>query len=153
MIARSVGKRIRQLRKQEGLTQKALAQKASVSTVYVQKVELGERTPSGDVLERIARALKVDVLLDREAVFFRRPVRVSSSKRVPREGRVMSGRTKGTCAICTWADEMLAQRAADPAIAESNLARVGMALQGHRAQIQERLREVEQRYLAPHRAK
>jgi transcriptional regulator with XRE-family HTH domain len=53
-----LGGRIRELRKKRGLTQKALAKLTDVSTIYIKKLEAGERTsPSLPTLARIAQAL------------------------------------------------------------------------------------------------
>jgi len=43
-------------------------------------VELGERTPSDDVLKLIARALGVGIVFDREAIFLRLPARQAEGK-------------------------------------------------------------------------
>ncbi len=60
MTWQRLGQRVRQLRRQRGMTQATLAQKAAVSLIYIKKLEAGEFTsPSFPVLERIARALKV----------------------------------------------------------------------------------------------
>jgi transcriptional regulator with XRE-family HTH domain len=60
MTWQRLGQRVRELRRQRGMTQATLADKAAVSLIYVKKLEAGEFTsPSFPVLERIARALKV----------------------------------------------------------------------------------------------
>ena len=53
---------IRVWRKHRGITQRQLAEKADISTVYLSQIELGERRGSTDVLAAIARAL--DLTLD-----------------------------------------------------------------------------------------
>jgi transcriptional regulator with XRE-family HTH domain len=60
----SLGLRIKALREARGWTQADLAAKCLLSTVYVQKVELGERVPTVPTLTRIARALGASVVLD-----------------------------------------------------------------------------------------
>ena len=61
----ALGERIRRLRQKRGLTQRALADAAGVSLVYLRKLEAGERTsPSFPVLERLARALGAAVRLE-----------------------------------------------------------------------------------------
>jgi transcriptional regulator with XRE-family HTH domain len=58
MAWRKLGEQIRALRDQKGLTREALAEKAQLSSVYLKKLEAGERlSPSLPALERIARAL------------------------------------------------------------------------------------------------
>ena len=53
----AAGDRIRQLRENKGLTQKALADRADVSVPFLSDLERGKRNPSGRVLLRLARAL------------------------------------------------------------------------------------------------
>lgn len=54
------GARLRQLRKQAGLTQARLAEAADISCVYVNKLERGLAVPSLDVLGRLAKSLDTD---------------------------------------------------------------------------------------------
>ena len=55
-----LGRVLKTLREQKGLTQVELASKASVTQAYVAKLEGGDRkSPSLDVLTRLARALGV----------------------------------------------------------------------------------------------
>jgi transcriptional regulator with XRE-family HTH domain len=62
---RGIGEQIRALRARRGLTQATLADRARLSRVYIQKLELGERaSPSLPVLERIATALGATVHID-----------------------------------------------------------------------------------------
>lgn len=62
---RDVGRTIRRLRERAGLTQDELAQRARLSRIYVQKLELGEReSPSFPALERIAQALDATLSVD-----------------------------------------------------------------------------------------
>ena len=53
------GKRVRELRKELGLSQEALAERAHLHWTYVSAVERGLRTPGLDVIGRLATALKV----------------------------------------------------------------------------------------------
>jgi transcriptional regulator with XRE-family HTH domain len=62
--AKPLGPRIKALREARGWTQADLAARCLLSTVYVQKVELGERVPTVPTLTRIARALGASVVLD-----------------------------------------------------------------------------------------
>ena len=58
---RIVGQKIRAYRKQAGLSQEKLAEKASLSYKYLGEVERGYVNVSLDSLMRIAKALKVKV--------------------------------------------------------------------------------------------
>lgn len=53
------GRRVRDLRKQLGLSQEALAERAGLHWTYVSGVERGIRTPGLDVIGRLAMGLKV----------------------------------------------------------------------------------------------
>jgi transcriptional regulator with XRE-family HTH domain len=53
----SIGQQLRTRRQAHGLSQAALAAKARVSRIYVEKIEAGARTPSWGTLGRLARAL------------------------------------------------------------------------------------------------
>jgi len=68
MSRRDLGATIRRLREAAGLTQDELGQRARLSRIYVQKLELGEReSPSFPALERIARALNAALVVDLKA--------------------------------------------------------------------------------------
>ena len=57
-----IGKRIRALRTQAGLTQDELAAKVGVSRVYIAQMETGKQdNPTLKVLRALAKALRVDV--------------------------------------------------------------------------------------------
>ena len=58
-LAKAVGRRIRALRKARGLTQIALGEMVGVSEEWVRRIERGEGKPSLDVVEAMARALRV----------------------------------------------------------------------------------------------
>ena len=58
---RVLGEAIRAFRKQAGLSQEKLAEKADLHPVYVSAVERGVKTISMDALVRIAKALQVRV--------------------------------------------------------------------------------------------
>jgi transcriptional regulator with XRE-family HTH domain len=60
-LGKRLGRRIYGFRKQNGLTQAALADKADISNEFMSAVERGAKLPSLDVLERIAAALKVEM--------------------------------------------------------------------------------------------
>jgi transcriptional regulator with XRE-family HTH domain len=54
-----VGKNVRRLRKQRGLTQEELAFEAEIDLTYVGGIERGKRNPSLLVMARIAAALSI----------------------------------------------------------------------------------------------
>jgi transcriptional regulator with XRE-family HTH domain len=54
-----VGRNVRRLRQQEGLTQEQLAFEAEIDLTYVGGIERGKRNPSLMVMARIADALSV----------------------------------------------------------------------------------------------
>lgn len=53
------GRRLRELRKERGLTQEALAEAADLSGNYISDLELGRKVPSLTILVRLAQALGV----------------------------------------------------------------------------------------------
>jgi len=53
---------MKQYRKDRGLTQATLAEKANASTQYIAMIELGRKFPSLELLERLAIALGIDNL-------------------------------------------------------------------------------------------
>jgi transcriptional regulator with XRE-family HTH domain len=56
-----MAKRLRQLRDDRGLSQRALAKKAGISREYLARLETGRQDPTLSTLEKIAKALKVKV--------------------------------------------------------------------------------------------
>lgn len=61
MIEKKLGKRVADLRKSKGLSQEALAEKSGYSVEFISLVERGVNAPSVAGLERIAKALRVEV--------------------------------------------------------------------------------------------
>jgi transcriptional regulator with XRE-family HTH domain len=55
------GQRLKRLRVQRGLTQQALADKAEVARNTIARFETATRRPDIDVLERLARALRLSI--------------------------------------------------------------------------------------------
>ncbi len=55
-----IGKRIKAVRKQRGLTQEQLAQMVDLSTNYLSNIETGFRTPKLETLIQIMNALECD---------------------------------------------------------------------------------------------
>lgn len=64
-----VARNLRVLRKQKGFTQEALADSAGINRNYVGQIEREEKSPTVDVLEKLAIALEassVDFFAQRE---------------------------------------------------------------------------------------
>ena len=55
-----LAKNIKKRRKFLGISQAKLAEKASTSTHYISQIELKNRFPTPEMLERIAKALEID---------------------------------------------------------------------------------------------
>lgn len=60
-IKEKVGQRIRELSKELGISQEALALKSEVDRTYVTDVENGRRNVSLEILERIVKGLEVSL--------------------------------------------------------------------------------------------
>jgi transcriptional regulator with XRE-family HTH domain len=58
-IKLKVGQRIKELRKELGLSQEGLANEAEVDRTYVTDVENGRRNVSLEILEKLIRALDI----------------------------------------------------------------------------------------------
>jgi len=58
-LTKTICKRIKKYRHDIGMTQEDLAEKVGVSRVYIGYVEQGRNTPSLEILEKIAKSLKV----------------------------------------------------------------------------------------------
>lgn len=56
-----LGERIRELRKQQGLTQEQLAELVEIEQKHVSRIELGKSAPTIDRLEKIAEVLNTPV--------------------------------------------------------------------------------------------
>lgn len=54
-----LGKNVKKAREQLGLTQEELAEKAGVHVSYISRIERGKVNPSYEVLESIAKTLKI----------------------------------------------------------------------------------------------
>ena len=61
MSAKRLGMKLKELRTQQGLSQVAMAKKVRVTQAYIAMLENGRENPTLDVLERLAKALKVTV--------------------------------------------------------------------------------------------
>jgi len=51
---------LKKIRRKRGLTQEKLAEKANMSLQYLALLELARKFPSGEMLERIAKALDIE---------------------------------------------------------------------------------------------
>lgn len=58
-VAVSFGLRLRQLRREQGVSQEELAARAELHRTYVSSVERGERNVSLETIEKLAKALKL----------------------------------------------------------------------------------------------
>ncbi len=54
-----LGKNVKKARENAGLTQEKLAEKAGIHVSYVSRIERGVVNPSFDILENLAKVLKV----------------------------------------------------------------------------------------------
>ena len=61
-LIKGLGEKLRATRREKNLTQKELGDLAGLSYKYVGEIERAEKNPSIDVLNRIADALKIDLL-------------------------------------------------------------------------------------------
>jgi transcriptional regulator with XRE-family HTH domain len=61
IVAKAVGKRIRELRKRKGWSQERLADESEMHRSYMWGIEQGRRNPSLRHLSRIADALEVPI--------------------------------------------------------------------------------------------
>ena len=78
-----IGKVIRRERQDRRLTIKELGDKADLSEIYVGEIERGQKYPSSNVLESLARALELDMadlleLMAEQIRFERQPETVNS---------------------------------------------------------------------------
>jgi len=70
------GERIRNLRLARGLTQEELAEKAGLHPTYIGIIERGEQSATLDTVEKLAKALEVEV----EDLFPKKPFRGEKGK-------------------------------------------------------------------------
>ena len=56
-----LGRELKHARIKRGVTQRELARRVQLSTIFIAKIEAGERMPSWETLERMSQALKVIV--------------------------------------------------------------------------------------------
>ena len=60
-LHKSFGKKIKELRLEQGITQEKLAEMIDVDRSYMGFIERGERNPTLEKMRKIAKALKVNV--------------------------------------------------------------------------------------------
>jgi len=60
-ILNRFGKKVRKLRKKSGLSQEDFANRIGLHRTYIGAIERGERNISLENIEKIARALKIDI--------------------------------------------------------------------------------------------
>ena len=60
-VQRSLGERIRALRKSQGLTQETLAERAELHVTYISGVENGSRNPSLTALASLAKGFGISL--------------------------------------------------------------------------------------------
>jgi len=58
-LPKALGKRIQRIRKKTGLTQEQLAEKVGISRAYMGYIEQGRYSASLEVVEKVARVLRV----------------------------------------------------------------------------------------------
>ena len=56
-----LGKNIKFIRTEKGLTQAVLAEKAGISIIFLSSIERGTKYPKADILARISKVLEVEV--------------------------------------------------------------------------------------------
>lgn len=60
-LPKTLGKRVQKIRKLRGLTQEQLAEKVGISRAYMGYIEQGRYSASLEVIEKVAKALKVKI--------------------------------------------------------------------------------------------
>jgi len=60
-VLRRIGLNLQNLRREKGLSQEELSDRAGVHQTYLSGVERGKRNPSVEVLQRIALSLESDI--------------------------------------------------------------------------------------------
>lgn len=59
-LKQTVARNVRRLRLERGYTQEELSELAGINCNYTGMIERGERSPTVDMLEKLAKALKID---------------------------------------------------------------------------------------------
>lgn len=61
MLKINLGEKIRYLRRNKGLTQQQLADKADIDYSYIGAIERGEKNPTLETIEKIAAGLEIEI--------------------------------------------------------------------------------------------
>src|SRR5215211_5409424 len=85
-----IGQRVREVREDLGMQRTVLARRVGVAENTIYRIETGKRTPSVEVLEKIARELRTE-----PAEFLREPVPLDEAPQVLVGGGVQSGAVGG----------------------------------------------------------
>lgn len=59
VLPRNLGKKLKRARRELGITQEELAERANLSRAYIGYIEQGKNLPALQTLEKIAKALKI----------------------------------------------------------------------------------------------
>lgn len=70
-IKKLLGKRIKELRKNKGITQEALSEKAGIDSKHLSRIECGVNFPSLDLLSKIATILEIEPYLSFQTIHLR----------------------------------------------------------------------------------
>lgn len=60
-VHQKIAKNIQKIRKEKNLSQEDLAYKAGLNRAYIGYIERGERKPTVETIEKIARVLQIDI--------------------------------------------------------------------------------------------
>ncbi len=60
-LPKAIGKKIQKQRKRVEMTQEELAERIGISRAYIGFIEQGRNTPSLELLEKIAKAIKISL--------------------------------------------------------------------------------------------
>jgi transcriptional regulator with XRE-family HTH domain len=60
-IRKQFGKRVKQLRQENKLSQEALAHLADLDRTYIPSIEKGERNVSLEVIQKLSKAFKIEI--------------------------------------------------------------------------------------------
>jgi transcriptional regulator with XRE-family HTH domain len=60
-IYKTVANNIKKIRKEQGMSQEKLAEKAGIHVTYISRIERHKQAPSLDVVEKIGKALNIEI--------------------------------------------------------------------------------------------
>ena len=141
MTVNSIGEYIREQREQAKISMRQLAQSAGVSNPYLSQIERGLRKPSADILQQIAKGLRISaealyvqagILEDRPADTGVRSALLADAELSERQKQVLieiyeSFRKENAAAAEAQAAEVAAQAAEVEAAAEAAAAEAAVA--------------------------